>query len=135
MYALNAENETEEYVGDYCISSMPIKDLIKGLDAPLNIKQNALNLPYRDYILVSFYTNSFNLENTTNYKTINNITPDCWIYLQEKDAIAARIQIMNNWSPYLVKDFRNKFMCSCDGHATERIVETVFGDNYNKKFA
>lgn len=113
------ENTIKEIYGNFIISTMPIKDLIKGLDAPLNIKQNALNLPYRDYILVSFYTNSFNLENTTNYKTINNITPDCWIYLQEKDAIAARIQIMNNWSPYLVKDFRNKYLVSLEYFANE----------------
>lgn len=31
-----------------------------------------------------------------------------------------------------VIDFRNRFMSSCDGHATERIIETVFGEEYNK---
>ena len=39
--------------------------------------------------MVSFYADKFNLKNTTDYKTVNNITPDCWIYLQERDAIAA----------------------------------------------
>ena len=98
---------------------MPISDLIKGIDAPFDVKQNALNLPYRDYILVSFYTDEFNLKNYTNYKTLNNMTPDNWIYLQERDAIAARIQIMNNWSPYLVKDFENKYLVSLEYFVNE----------------
>ncbi|MBQ4267963.1 MAG: CDP-glycerol glycerophosphotransferase family protein, partial [Clostridia bacterium] len=29
-----------------------------------------------------------------------------------------------------VQDFRSKFMSACDGHATERIIETVFGESY-----
>ena len=41
--------------------------------------------------------------------------------------------IDNLYDKQAVKDFRNKFMCSCDGHATERIIETVFGESYNKK--
>lgn len=32
-----------------------------------------------------------------------------------------------------VKDFRNKFMSSCDGKATERIIKTVFGEKYTEK--
>ena len=40
--------------------------------------------------------------------------------------------IDNLYDKQAVKDFRNKFMSSCDGHATERIIETVFGDKYDK---
>lgn len=116
-YFKNSKEETLQ--GNYFISSIPIKDLIKGIDAPYDIKQNALNLPYRDYILVSFYTNNFNLKNKTNFKTPNNITPECWIYLQEKDAIAARIQIMNNWSPYLVGDFKKNYLISLEYFTNE----------------
>ena len=115
----NSDRQHTEINSNYVVSTIPIKDLIFGLDAPVNIKQDAFNLPYRDYILVSFYTNAFNLKNETKYRTINNITPDCWIYLQEKDAIAARIQIMNNWSPYLVKDFRNNYLVSLEYFANE----------------
>jgi len=31
-----------------------------------------------------------------------------------------------------VKDFRQKFMCACDGHATERIIKEVFGDKLER---
>ena len=59
------------------------------------------------------------MKNYTNYKTVNNITPDNWLYLQENDAIAARIQVMNNWSPYLVKDFENKYLISLEYFVNE----------------
>ncbi|MBQ4647196.1 MAG: FAD-dependent oxidoreductase [Candidatus Gastranaerophilales bacterium] len=113
------DNEIKEIPAHFFVSTMPIKDLIVGVDAPYDIKQEALSLPYRDYILASFYTKEFNLKNSTNYPTINNITPDCWIYLQEKDAIAARIQIMNNWSPYLVGDYKNNYLISLEYFANE----------------
>ena len=33
----------------------------------------------------------------------NDIVPDCWIYVQEPDVKLGRIQIFNNWSPYMVE--------------------------------
>ena len=29
---------------------------------------------------------------------------DTWIYIQEPDVLVGRMQIFNNWSPYLVSD-------------------------------
>ena len=40
-------------------------------------------------------------------KTLNNIVPDCWIYVQETSVKLGRIQIFNNWSPYMVEDPEN----------------------------
>ncbi|MBR2069603.1 MAG: NAD(P)-binding protein [Candidatus Gastranaerophilales bacterium] len=107
-------NLISDISANYFISSIPISDIIKSVEAPFDIKQNALNLPYRDYILVSLYTTKFNLKNTTKYPTLNDVTPDNWIYLQEKNTIASRLQIMNNWSPYLVEDFKNKYLVSLE---------------------
>ena len=45
-----------------------------------------------------------NLKNETDIKTLGNIVPDCWIYVQETNVKLGRIQIFNNWSPYMVKD-------------------------------
>ncbi len=92
--------------GDIFISSMPIKDLVngfKGENIPSNIKNIAQGLPYRDFITVGLLVNKLNLENKTNIKTLGNIIPDCWIYVQEPDVKLGRIQIFNNWSPYMVK--------------------------------
>ena len=116
------DNNNNQYAenADFVISSMPIKDLLSGLEnTPDNIKEIALQLPYRDYILVGFYLNKFNLKNNTKIKTFNNICPDNWIYLQDRNIVAGRLQIMNNWSPYLVKDVQNKVFVSLEYFATE----------------
>jgi protoporphyrinogen oxidase len=44
------------------------------------------------------------IENETKSPTINNIVPDNWIYIQEREVKLGRLQIYNNWSPYMVKD-------------------------------
>ncbi len=91
--------------GDIFLSTMPIKDLINGMDyAPESIKKIALGLPYRDFMTVGLLVNKLKLQNKTNIKTFGNIVPDCWIYVQDTNVKLGRIQIFNNWSPYLVKD-------------------------------
>ncbi len=100
--------KTEEFFCDYLISSMPIKDLINGMnDVPDNIKNIASNLPYRDFITVGLLLNQLEIENKTNIETVKNIVPDCWIYIQERNVKLGRLQIFNNWSPYMVDDFEN----------------------------
>lgn len=41
--------------------------------------------------------------------------------------------IENNFDKQRVVDFRNKFMCSCDGHATQRILETTISEAEREK--
>lgn len=98
-----------ELTGDIFISSMPLKDLVAGMkDVPANIDNIAKGLPYRDFVTVGILLNKLNLKNQTKFKTINNIVPDCWIYVQDVGVKLGRIQIFNNWSPYLVKDIDDK---------------------------
>ena len=99
-------NEIEVIEGDIFISSMPLKDLVegfKGQEVPDKIMSIAKGLPYRDFITVGLLVKKLNLENKTNIKTLGNIVPDCWIYVQEPDVKLGRIQIFNNWSPYMVE--------------------------------
>lgn len=98
-----------EYKCDYVISSMPIKDLMNSFETSpsddlLNISNN---LPYRDFITIGVLVNKLALKNETNIKTINDVVPDCWIYIQDTTVKLGRIQIFNNWSPYMVKDVMN----------------------------
>lgn len=94
---------------DIVISSMPLKDLIEGMnDVPDNIKKIASGLPYRDFVTVGLEIDKLNLVNKTDIPTLGNIIPDCWIYVQDTGVKLGRIQIFNNWSPYLVKDPENK---------------------------
>lgn len=91
--------------GDIFISSMPIKDLVEGMnDVPKNIAKIANGLPYRDFVTVGLLVSKLNLKNETDIKTLNNIIPDCWIYIQDTKVKLGRIQIFNNWSPYMVKN-------------------------------
>lgn len=88
---------------DIIISSMPLKDLAAGIDnIPSKIERIAKGLPYRDFVTVGILLKKLNLKNKTKIKTLNNIVPDCWIYVQDTGVKLGRIQIFNNWSPYLV---------------------------------
>lgn len=92
--------------GDIFISSMPLKDLTLGMgeSVPKNIMDIAKGLPYRDFVTVGVLVDKLNLKNETDIKTLNNIVPDCWIYVQDVGVKLGRIQIFNNWSPYMVKN-------------------------------
>lgn len=101
-------SETLEYDADTVISSMPLKDLVSGLnDVPDEIRTIASGLPYRDFVTIGVLVKNLKLKNETKLKTLNNIVPDCWIYVQEPGVKLGRIQIFNNWSPYMVEDPEN----------------------------
>lgn len=106
---------------DYCFSTMPIKDLVVAMKekAPTNVQQVAFNLPYRDFITVGLLLDKLKLKNKTKIKTVNNIVPDCWIYIQERDVKIGRLQIFNNWSPYMVQDFENKVFIGLEYFCSE----------------
>lgn len=94
--------------GDYVISSMPVRDLVAGMnDVPEDAARIAAGLPYRDYMTLGVLIPKLNLENKTNMKTVGNIVPDCWVYVQDRRVKVGRFQLYNNWSPYLVKDLEN----------------------------
>ncbi len=107
---------------DYLLSTMPIKDLvnaIKGIDVPENVKRIANNLPYRDFITVGLCLKKLKIKNKTKLKTYKNRVPDTWIYIQERDVKIGRLQVFNNWSPYMVKDYENTVWIGLEYFCTE----------------
>ena len=103
VYEQDGKEITEN--GDYVISSMPIKDLVAGMnDVPKEFADIAEGLPYRDYMTVGVLVPKLNLKNETKIKTLGNIVPDDWVYVHDRKVKMGRFQIYNNWSPYLVKD-------------------------------
>lgn len=107
---------------DYLLSSMPIKDLVaalKGIDIPDDVKRIAGELPYRDFITVGLLVKKLSLENQTKIKTYANRIPDTWIYIQERDVKIGRLQIFNNWSPYLIADYENTMWIGLEYFCTE----------------
>jgi protoporphyrinogen oxidase len=100
---------TKRISADYYFSTMPVSELISafnGVTAPERVKKIAEGLPYRDFITVGVLAEKLLIKNETDRITKNNIVPDNWIYIQEPDVRVCRIQIFNNWSPYMVKDDR-----------------------------
>lgn len=80
-------------------------------------------LPYRDFVTVGLLVDKLNLKNETKLKTLNNIVPDCWIYVQDVGVKLGRIQVFNNWSPYLVSDPDHKVWIGLEYFCSE-------GDKY-----
>jgi protoporphyrinogen oxidase len=95
---------------DYLLSTMPIKDLVSrmsGIEIPSDVKEIAETLPYRDFITVGLCVKKMKIKNSTKVRTYKDRVPDTWIYIQERDVKIGRLQIFNNWSPYMVKDYEN----------------------------
>jgi protoporphyrinogen oxidase len=92
--------------GSHVISSMPIRDLVAAMgDAvPANAREAAAGLVYRDFMTVGVLVNRLKIRNDTDRPTLNGLIADNWIYVQDAGVKVGRIQVFNNWSPYLVED-------------------------------
>lgn len=92
--------------GDFVLSSMPVRELVASLVAPVppDVCRIAEGLIYRDFMTVGLLLKKLKIGNATSLKTLNDIVPDNWIYIQERDVKLGRLQIFNNWSPYMVRD-------------------------------
>jgi protoporphyrinogen oxidase len=91
--------EVRRFTGDLFFSSMPVKDLVAQMHpaAPADIREIADGLVYRDFITVGVLCNRIKLREAT-----GGLIKDNWIYIQEPDVLVGRLQVFNNWSPFLV---------------------------------
>lgn len=103
---------TETIPCDYFLSTMPVKELVAAIDSekskvPEDVRQIADGLVYRDFITVGLLLDKLLIKNPAKPGTPESklkFVADNWIYVQESDVKLGRIQIFNNWSPYLVAD-------------------------------
>lgn len=98
---LNGERKTWD--GDYFFSTMAVKDFINGIQHPSLTKDiEVINegLLYRDFITVGLLVNKLRVKDVQG----NGMIKDNWIYIQEKEVKLGRLQVFNNWSPFMVKD-------------------------------
>jgi protoporphyrinogen oxidase len=98
--ALTHQGETRNFAGDYFLSTMPVKELIAAMDAPIpaNVREVSDGLQYRDFITVGLLARKLKVTGK------NGPIADNWIYIQEPEVLAGRLQIFNNWSPDMVAD-------------------------------
>ncbi len=93
---------TKKINGDYFFSTMPVKELVEKLvtTVPDEVKNIAAGLQYRDFITVGLLVKKLAVKNGTPQQLIQ----DNWIYIQDKSVQLGRLQIFNNWSPFMVNN-------------------------------
>jgi len=96
--------ETRVFDADYVISTLPVKELIRSMktEVEAEVKEISEGLLYRDFITVGILLNKLKVKEDS--KAAAGLVTDNWIYIQEPGVLAGRLQIFNNWSPYMVKD-------------------------------
>lgn len=121
IISVKANNNT--YNCDYLVSTMPIKELCRMLTNNKKILNISDNLPYRDFMTIGVILKRTNIK-----------LEDTWIYVQEPNIKMGRIQVFNNWSPYLVKD-KNTVSLGLEYFAKEGDEFWKMDDSHFKDFA
>jgi protoporphyrinogen oxidase len=90
--------------GDYFFSTAPVKELMRAFEPPppANVLEVSDGLVYRDFITVGLLVGKLRINSGTAQGS--KLISDNWIYIQEPDVRLGRLQIFNNWSPYMVAD-------------------------------
>lgn len=137
IHTINNENEEKIYDCDTVFSSMPVKDLVCAFNNNCDerITEIAQTLPYRDFMTLGLLVKKFAIKNNSKYKTVSDIIPDCWIYIQERNVKIGRLQIFNNWSPYLVQDLENTVWLGLEYFCSEGDNLWTMKDEDFSKFA
>jgi protoporphyrinogen oxidase len=98
--------ETKVFEGDFFFSTLPVKELVRSMtpQVPAVISEISEGLMYRDFITVGLLVKKLVVADGESGARTGKLISDNWIYIQEPDVIAGRLQIFNNWSPYMVAD-------------------------------
>ncbi|QQS58698.1 NAD(P)/FAD-dependent oxidoreductase [Candidatus Peregrinibacteria bacterium] len=99
--------EREVLKGDYLLSTMPIKDLVNAWKGkvPKSLQKIGEGLVYRDFLTVGLLLKKLKVQEKNGERIRDN-----WIYIQEPDVKVGRLQIFNNWSPYLVQNAKTTWV-------------------------
>ncbi len=96
--------QSKRFEADHFLSTMPVQQLVRSLtvDPPEQVRRINEGLMYRDFITVGLLLSELKVKEQTEQGS--KLIRDNWIYIQESDVAVGRLQIFNNWSPYLVAD-------------------------------
>lgn len=83
-------NGKKEKTCEKIISTIPVQNLIKAIDAPKEVEKAAKNLKYNSLISIMLGLNT---------PKINDLS---WLYLPEKTILPHRVSFPSNYSPYAV---------------------------------
>jgi protoporphyrinogen oxidase len=95
------DGSESEIACEFVFSSMPVRSLVRAIDVPVPDEVRAVSegLVYRDFITVGVLLRKLKVTERDGSRIQDN-----WIYIQEPDVLVGRLQVFNNWSPYLVAD-------------------------------
>jgi protoporphyrinogen oxidase len=101
LEAIGPNGERRTFAGDYFFSTMPMRELLRAMNTavPANVLEVSDGLQYRDFITVGLLADRLKVKEPD-----GGLLKDTWIYIQEPDVLLGRLQIFNNWSPFLVAD-------------------------------
>ena len=96
VIAQGPDGEQHRFSGEFVFSTMPVRALIKSMTPapPPPVREVAAGLLYRDFITVGLLVDRLQLGEID----------DNWIYIQEPGVQVGRMQVFNNWSPWMVAD-------------------------------
>ena len=94
--------ERTHFEADFVFSTMPVKELVSALStpAPSAVREVSDGLMYRDFITVGLLVKGMKIHDHTDNGA--KLIKDNWVYIQEPDVMVGRLQVFNNWSPYMV---------------------------------
>jgi protoporphyrinogen oxidase len=124
---------------DYLVSTMPVRDLATLLQPEdPEVVRVAGALPYRDFMTAGLLVRRMR-PTGKGVNPANGMPPDNWIYVQEPDVKLGRLQIFNNWSPYLAADPQTiwlglEYFCA-EGDALWSMPDAAFLDLASRELA
>ena len=103
---VDAAGAVHDWTGELVISSMPVQHLVRALPTalapPAALRAVAEGLRYRAFLTVGLLADHLAPEIRENNDGIG--ISDNWIYVQEPGVKVGRVQLFNNWSPWMVAD-------------------------------
>jgi protoporphyrinogen oxidase len=129
--AVSDSGQRRRFAADYVFSTMPVRELIDAMDTPIpsEVREVSDGLQYRDFITVGLLVNQLTVREADGGPLKDN-----WIYIQEPDVLVGRLQIFNNWSPYMVAD-PSKTWIGLEYFCYQTDALWKMGDEELKKFA
>jgi protoporphyrinogen oxidase len=105
VVATMPDGQTQRFDAGHVVSTMPVRELLQAMrPAPTpEVLEVGQGLQYRDFITVGLLYRKLR-RTPASMGGATNLVPDNWIYIQDPGVKVGRLQIFNNWSPYMVAD-------------------------------
>jgi protoporphyrinogen oxidase len=102
-----ASGRRERIACDFFFSTMPVRELMRQMTPapPTTVLAVSDGLQYRDFLTVGLLLKKLHVQ-VKGQQPATRVR-DNWIYVQDGGVHVGRIQIFNNWSPYMVADPKN----------------------------